>query len=79
MPNPVRDMMRLNISSSTDETIAVTIYDFAGRQMKTIHSEIRKGKSNLKISDFQSWPRGIYSVKVLLGNHVFIKKMVLTK
>jgi hypothetical protein len=35
MPNPVRDMMRLNISSSTDETIAVTIYDFAGRQMKT--------------------------------------------
>jgi hypothetical protein len=79
MPNPVKDIMRLNISSFTDETIEVSIYDFAGRQMKTIHSEIRKGKSNLKISDFQGWPRGIYSVKVLLGNHVFIKKMVLTK
>ncbi|HEV2831142.1 MAG TPA: T9SS type A sorting domain-containing protein [Hanamia sp.] len=78
-PNPVRDVMRLNISSSTDETILVSIYDFAGRQMKTVHSEIRKGKSSLKISDFQSWPAGIYSVKVLLGNNVFIKKMVLTK
>jgi hypothetical protein len=78
-PNPVRDIIGLNISSTTDETIRVSIYDFAGRQMKTVHSEIQKGKSNLKISDFQSWPGGIYSVKVLLGNNLFIKKMVLMK
>ena len=47
--------------------------------MKTIHTDTQKGKSELYISDIQNWPRGIYSVKVLLGTTVFTKKMVLTK
>ncbi|MEO5648873.1 MAG: T9SS type A sorting domain-containing protein [Ginsengibacter sp.] len=78
-PNPVIDVMRLNISSSTNEVVVVSIYNFAGRLMKTIHTDTQKGKSELYISDIQNWPRGIYSVKVLLGTTVFTKKMVLTK
>ena len=78
-PNPVRDIMRLNISSSTDENMELSIYDFAGRMMKTVHTRVQKGDTGLSLSNFQSWPGGIYSVKVLLGNNLFIKKMVLTK
>ncbi|MEO6682714.1 MAG: T9SS type A sorting domain-containing protein [Ginsengibacter sp.] len=78
-PNPARDVMRLEISSPTEETAVVTIYDFTGRQMRNFRSEVPKGRSNHTISDFQNWPKGIYSVKVLLGKKVFIEKMVLVK
>jgi hypothetical protein len=78
-PNPVRDVMRLNISSSADENMKLYIYDLAGRQMMSSLARVQKGNVVIEVKDFQSWPRGIYSVKALLGNSVFTKKMVLTK
>lgn len=78
-PNPVRDVMRLHISSSVNGNVKLYIYDLAGRQMMSLPARIQKGNVVIEVRDFQSWPRGIYSVKVLLGNSVFTKKMVLTK
>lgn len=78
-PNPVRDVMRLNISSSTHESAELSIYDVSGRQMMSLPVSVQKENTIVEVKGFQSWPRGIYSVKVSSGNSIFIKRMVLIK
>jgi len=78
-PNPVRDVMHVNIFSSNRGSAELSIYDVAGRCMMSLPVSIQKENTVVEIKDFQSWPRGIYSVKVSLGNSLFIKRMVLIK
>jgi hypothetical protein len=47
--------------------------------MRTLRTTIAKGKTSISLTDFQGWPRGIYSLKVLLGENLFVEKMVLVK
>ena len=78
-PNPVKDLMRLNISSPTNGDIRLYIYDLAGRQMMSSNMRSQKENIVIEVKGFQSWPRGIYSVKVLSSNCVSTKKMMLIK
>lgn len=76
-PNPVSDRLQISIYIPAKQNIELSIYDRAGRLMRKMHTNIEKGNTKLNISDFQSWPTGIYSVKVLAGNDLFINKMIL--
>lgn len=78
-PNPVKDIMQLNIFSSTDDKIQLVIYDFSGKLMRTMATNVSKGNTTLTLSDFGSWPRGIYSLKVVLKENTFTEKFVLAK
>ena len=78
-PNPVRETLQLNISSLEENKMQLFIYDFAGRLMRTLHTSIPKGSTGISLTDFNGWPRGIYSVKVLCGENLFVEKMVLVK
>ncbi|HET7119041.1 MAG TPA: T9SS type A sorting domain-containing protein [Hanamia sp.] len=79
IPNPVRDYMQVSFYSPKQKNVKMSIYDASGRLMRIINANIPKGNSILNISDFQSWPDGVYSVKTVLGNDVFINKIVLNK
>jgi hypothetical protein len=78
-PNPVKETMQLNISSLSENKMQLFIYDGAGRLMRTLHTNISTGNTSISLTDFQGWPRGIYSLKVLLGENLFVEKMVLVK
>jgi hypothetical protein len=79
VPNPVKDVMQISILSSTVENIQLTIYDAGGRLMREMNTTIQKGNSILTVNNLQGWPNGVYSVKVILGNDLFIQKMILRK
>ncbi len=79
IPNPVKDIMRLNVFSPEDATLELSIFDFAGKIMKTLNTNVQKGNTELSIDNFQNWPRGVYSLKTLLGDNLFVNKMVLIK
>ena len=79
MPNPVRENTQLNVFSIGENKLQLFIYDGAGRLMRTISTIVLNGNSSLNLTDFQGWPRGIYSVKVLLGENLFVEKMALVK
>jgi hypothetical protein len=68
-----------HITNSGSENLKLYIYDLAGRQMMSSHARTQKGNMLIEVKGFQSWPRGIYSLKAVLGNTVFTKKMVLIK
>jgi hypothetical protein len=78
-PNPVKENVQINVSSLNDNKMDVFIYDITGKSMKTLHTMIQKGNSAISIPDVQGWPRGTYVVKAVLGNEVFVERMVLTK
>jgi hypothetical protein len=78
-PNPVTDKLQMSIYSPYRQNIELFIYDGSGRLMRNVHTIIEKGNTKLNISAFQSWPPGIYSVKVIAGNELFINKMILKK
>jgi hypothetical protein len=78
-PNPVKETMQLNISSLSENKMQLFIYDGAGRLMRTLHTNIPTGNTSISLTDFQGWPRGIYSLKVLLGENLFVEKMVLVR
>ena len=78
-PNPVKETLQLNISSLAENKMQLFIYDFAGRLKRTLFTTMPKGNPSISLKDFQSWPRGIYSLKVLLGENLFVDKMVLVK
>jgi hypothetical protein len=78
-PNPVKETLQLNISSLTEDKMQVFIYDGAGRLMRTLRTNVPNGNTTISLTDFQAWPRGIYSLKVLLGENLFVEKIVLVK
>jgi Secretion system C-terminal sorting domain len=79
IPNPVKDVLRLNIFSPADANLFISIYDLTGKLMKNMHSTVQQGNTELTLTNFQAWPRGIYSMKTLLGKNLFVNKMVLVK
>lgn len=79
MPNPVKDVMQVNIFSLVDKTVEISIYNSTGFLMKRIQANIQKGNMQLTFSDFNNWPNGIYIFKLNSDNDTIIKKMVLKK
>jgi len=79
VPNPVRNTMQINISSNADKDVQVLIYDVTGKLMQTTSNHVQKGYSTIKMNGFDSWARGVYTIKVLSGNDVFMNRMLLTK
>lgn len=79
LPNPVRNTMQINISSNEDKDVQLLIYDVTGKLMRTVTSHVQKGYSTIKMNDFETWARGVYTIKVLSGNDVFMNRMLLTK
>jgi hypothetical protein len=79
MPNPVKESMQVNITSSVDQSMQLFIYDLTGKLMRTMRTTIQKGNSAISLTGFGDWPKGVYPVKVLLGKELFVEKMVLTK
>jgi len=74
-PNPVKDVMNLDISSSIRGIAELSIYNVAGKQMMQLPISVQKENTTAEVTGFQSWPAGVYSVKVTLGNGVFIKRV----
>jgi hypothetical protein len=79
VPNPVRNQLQVNIASNVDKDVQVFIYDITGTLMKTTSTYIQKGYSTIKLSGFESWARGVYTVKVVSGQDLFVERMLLTK
>lgn len=78
-PNPVRDVMQVSISATENAALHLTVYDATGRVMRTVTTAVQKGNSTISITGLKDWQKGVYVVKALLNEIVFVEKIVLTK
>ncbi len=78
-PNPVTDVMVLNVFSPSTKKIQVIIYNGVGKAMRMFNATGKQGKNTYTLANFETWQRGIYTIKVFIENEVFVKKMLLVK
>lgn len=76
LPNPVRDVMQLQISSSADSKVRVDIFDQNGKMVITERTFVQRGNTTMTIEDLSNYPRGVYMVLVTLGEEIFREKVL---
>ena len=79
VPNPVKDVMQISIASDSDKKAKIFIYNISGVLLRTETATVQKGNSVLTVSGFEKWQKGVYLVKVQLGDEQFVERMILTK
>jgi len=78
-PNPFNPSTKIKFSIDKDEFIKLTIYDILGREIKILVNEhLNKGLYEINW-DAYNMSSGIYYYKLVAGNRVEIKKMVLSR
>ena len=78
-PNPFNPLTKIKFSIDKDEFIRLTIYDILGREIKILVNEhLNKGLYEINW-DAYNMSSGIYYYKLVAGNRVEIKKMVLSR
>lgn len=78
-PNPVKQVMSVSIVSPNTRTLSLTIHDAQGRLMRTETATVQKGSNMLTYSGFEGWPKGMYVVKAMVGDEMFVERMILRK
>ncbi len=78
-PNPVRDVMLLNVFSPSTKKMQVLIYNGVGKLMRMFTATGKQGKTTYTLADVGTWPHEIYTIKVFIENEVLVKKMLLVK
>lgn len=72
-PNPSHGIFQLNFSNALPDTTIYEVYDMLGK--KLFQGELSSGTTNLEI-DMGNYSRGIYLLKISIGNSSVSKKIV---
>ena len=74
-PNPVKDILNIEIASSHPSKVEMFIYDLSGKIiLNKLLGILNPGKNNFKIN-CSSLNNGIYFIKTLIGEKVVVKKI----
>ena len=78
-PNPVKDVLNINIYTASDRTVQLNIYDNVGRLLHTAQQMLVKGHSVFSLNGLDNWQRGLYTVKLISGKDVVTDRLLLVK
>jgi len=79
-PNPVVDRATFWYSLSAPADVELSIYDMNNRLLQTVVKTANVSKGRYKTEwDAQQWPAGIYVARLVIGTHVFAKRVVISK
>lgn len=79
MPNPVRSEAQLLISSTQDTKAVINIYSMGGAKLRSTDVYLQKGSALVDLESFDKWHRGVYIIKVEMGDQTFTEKLILVK
>lgn len=79
MPNPASSILQIVFNFFERENVQISIHNFSGSLMRTIKTDITEGNYRLKIPESQSWPEGIYTIRVKSTKGLFTGKVLLRK
>lgn len=79
VPNPIRDIMQIQISAIADSKVEIIIYDQTGRIVSTRQTSVQKGNNVMNLSDLSDMPPGVYQAIVNVGGELFSPKILLIR
>jgi len=79
-PNPFSQSTNISYSLEKSDLVSLKVYDFAGREIKTLVNEVQKKGNYSVVFEAENLPNGIYNYILQIGNNLKkAKKMVLLK
>ena len=75
-PAPFDNKLFIAVSSETKSKGRVEFFDNSGKLLITQEAVINKGLSNITINKLESMARGIYFIKLWIGDSFVIKKII---
>jgi subtilisin family serine protease len=77
-PNPASDHTTVSFNLSKKDNINITIFDMQGRLLEQVQHEVlgAAGTQTVKL-DLASYPKGVYMLKIGIGQQIMSKKMVI--
>jgi hypothetical protein len=76
LPNPVKESMQLQVSSSANNPLKIYVYDQSGKLVISKRSFVTQGTTSMTVDEFSNQPQGMYVVVVLVGDEVFREKIL---
>ncbi|HEX5653870.1 MAG TPA: T9SS type A sorting domain-containing protein, partial [Chitinophagaceae bacterium] len=76
LPNPVREVMQVQISAVKDSKVRVDIFDQSGKLVLSNRSFVNTGNTVLTFDQMGKQPMGIYMVLVSVGDEIFREKVL---
>ena len=70
-PNPANSQVTLRFSKLPERGTKIELTDMTGKQLM-----IREVQSNQEVLNVQSYPAGMYFVKIITGNHYQVNKLI---
>lgn len=78
-PNPFHETTNIQFSLAKTENVSLQVYNSLGQLLVNLeHEQLGNGTYNYQWNA-QSFPSGIYSCKLQIGNEIFSKQMILIK
>jgi len=75
-PNPTKGAVKINLTSKTNSTAVMNIYDFSGKKISTEKFAVAAG-TTAKSIDLSKYTKGMYNIEIVLdGKKQQIKVMV---
>jgi hypothetical protein len=78
LPNPVRDIMQLQVLARNSKGIRVDFFDQSGRLVSSSKFE-QKGRTIITLTDLANKPRGIYYALIYVDEQIFRQKILLAR
>lgn len=66
-PNPFGETFKLNVNTSSEDQVGVSVYDMLGREVESRQASV-SNITNLEIGS--NYPSGVYSIIVTQGDHI---------
>lgn len=79
IPNPFNPSTKINYQIPNDNFVSLKIFDVAGKEVETLVNDFRKAGNYNVTFDGSSLSSGIYYCKMMSGDFVSIRKMILIK
>jgi hypothetical protein len=78
-PNPFNPVTRISYEIPTDVIVSLKIYDISGREIKQLLNEKQNAGYYSVIFNGENFSSGIYLYRLIAGNNIVTKKMILIK
>lgn len=77
-PNPVKDVMQVQVSSIKNNKVRVDIFEPSGKLIISTATTVKKGNNIIAISGLGQHPAGVYFATIYLGEELFRHKILVT-
>jgi len=75
-PNPIHDLLNIEVESSIAEELNVEIYNALGNLVKQFSFKVNSGK-NIHQENFLDFPKGLYFIKIIYENNKSTTKRII--